>query len=58
MYNLIIPLGIASYCMIGAAVLTGLRIIKVKVNVHKMIALLGIAGATLHAILVIYFNYF
>lgn len=58
LYDLIVPLGIGSYLVMGVAVLTGLRIIKVKVKVHKTIALIGILGATLHAGLVIYFNYF
>jgi hypothetical protein len=57
-YDVIVPLGIGSYVILGFAVLTGLRIIKVKVKVHKVIALIGITGATLHAGFVIYFNYF
>ncbi len=58
LYNFVIPLGIFSYGAILFSVLTGLRVIKVKVKFHKLIALVGIIGATIHAALVIYFNYF
>ena len=39
LYRLVIPLGILTYVMVLFAVLTGTRVIKVKVNVHKTIAL-------------------
>ncbi len=58
LYSFAIPLGIFSYSTMLLAVLTGLLIIKVKVELHKLIALIGIIGATIHAALVIYFNYF
>jgi len=54
----IIPLGIFTYSFMLLAVLTGIRIIKVKVKVHKAIAIIGIIGATIHVALVIYLNYF
>jgi hypothetical protein len=40
------------------AVLTGLRVIRIKVKYHRLIAVAGIVSATIHAILVIYFNFF
>lgn len=52
------PLGLFSYVIILLAVLTGARVIKLKVKQHRLIGLIGIVGATLHAALVIYYNYF
>ncbi len=57
-YRFVIPLGIFSYGMLALAVLTGIRLIKLKVKYHKLIAVIGIIGATIHAALVIYYNYF
>ncbi|MDH5185557.1 MAG: hypothetical protein OEZ20_07920 [candidate division WOR-3 bacterium] len=54
----IIPLGIATYAVLLLAILTGLRVIKVKVKWHKMIALIALIIASIHAIIVIYLNYF
>lgn len=56
--NLIIPLGIFSYGVMLLAVLTGIRLIKLKVKHHRLIALIGIIAASIHATLVIYYNYF
>ena len=53
----IIPLGVVSYAFMLLAVLTGTRIIKLKVKHHKMLALIGIVGATVHLFIVIYLNY-
>lgn len=58
LYRFVIPLGLVSYGLIFLAVLSGLRVIKVKVKVHKIIAFLGLIGATIHAAIVIYYNYF
>jgi len=40
------------------AVLTGRRIIKAKLIVHKTLAIVGIASATIHGLIVIYLNFF
>ena len=56
--KLIIPLGISAYSVMLFVVLTGLRVIKLKVKWHKTIALIGISLATIHAAIVIYFNFF
>ena len=58
MYDLIIPLGLCSYGVILLTVLTRLRVIKVPVKKHKLIGLSGIVGATIHALIVTYYNYF
>ncbi len=58
LFNLIIPLGIISYCLMLLAVLTGARVIKLKVKHHKLIALIALIGASFHLGLVIYYNYF
>ena len=56
--KLIIPLGISAYAFMLFAILTGIRLIKLKVKWHKTIALIGIILATVHAAIVIYLNYF
>uniref|UniRef100_A0A7V0Z6D4 Uncharacterized protein n=1 Tax=candidate division WOR-3 bacterium TaxID=2052148 RepID=A0A7V0Z6D4_UNCW3 len=58
MVNLIKPLGIITYISILLAVLTGLRIIKLNIKWHRLIALLGIIGATIHGLIVLYLTYF
>jgi hypothetical protein len=58
LYRFVIPLGLVSYGLMFLAVLTGLRVIKVKVTFHKTIGLIGLLGATIHAVIVIYYNYF
>ncbi|MDH4210777.1 MAG: hypothetical protein OEV79_04950 [candidate division WOR-3 bacterium] len=55
--GLIMPLGIVSYGFILLAVLTGTRVIKLKVKYHKLIALLAIIGASIHLGLVIFYVY-
>ena len=56
--SFIIPLGIFSYTFMLLAVLTGARVIKVALKTHRLLALIGIIGASVHAALVIYLNYF
>ncbi len=58
MVNLIKPLGVITYAFILLAVLTGLRIIKVNIKWHRLIALLGIIGATIHGLVVLYLTYY
>lgn len=53
----LIPLGIFSYGFMLLAVLTGIRIIKVKVKRHKLLALIAIVSASIHLLIVIYLNY-
>jgi len=56
--KLIIPLGIFTWIVMILAVLTGRRIIKAKLIVHKTLAIVGIASATIHGLIVIYLNFF
>ena len=55
--SFIIPLGIFSYSFMLLAVLTGARVIKVNFKRHRLLALIAIIGASIHAALVIYLNY-
>lgn len=56
--NLIMPLGVVSYVLMLLAILTGTRVIKLKVKHHKLIALVAILAASLHFTIIIYYNYF
>jgi hypothetical protein len=56
--KLIIPLGIATWAVMLLTILTGRRIIKAKLSVHKALAAATIAAATIHGLIVIYLNYF
>ena len=51
------PLGIVSYGFMLLAVLTGTRVIKLKVKYHKLIALIAMIGASIHLGLVIFYSY-
>ena len=55
--EIITPLGIIGYLLMLVVVLTGMRVIKVKVKVHKILALVAIIAATLHVFIIIYLNY-
>lgn len=56
--DLIKPLGIVTYICVLLAVLTGLKIIKAPLKIHRFIALIAILLATIHALIVIYLTYF
>ena len=56
--KLIIPLGIFTWTIMVLAVLTGRRIIKTKLIVHKTLAVIAIVSATIHGFIVIYLNNF
>ena len=58
LYNLVVPLGIITYALILFGVLTGTRVIKVKLKWHKRTGITIFIAATLHALLVIYVRYF
>ncbi len=55
--GLIMPLGIVSFGFMLLAVLTGTRVIKLKVKYHKLIALIAMIAASIHLGLVIFYNY-
>jgi hypothetical protein len=55
--GLIMPLGIVSYGFMLLAVLTGTRVIKLKVKYHKFLALIAMIGASVHLGLVIFYSY-
>lgn len=54
--KLIVPLGIFTWLLVLLAVLTGLRIVKAKLAAHRVLALVAIASATIHGLIVIYMN--
>ncbi len=54
LYSLILPLGIISYSLLLMTILTGKRIIKLKMFYHKLFAMLTFIAVTLHAIIAIY----
>lgn len=58
LYYLVVPLGIMTYALILFAVLTGTRVIRVKLKWHKRTGITILIAATLHAAAVIYSRYF
>lgn len=56
--KLIVPLGIFTWVVMVLTVLTGRRLIKAPLTVHKILAALGIISATIHGIIVIALNFF
>lgn len=57
-YKTLIPFGIFTYIFLLVTVLMGMRVIKVKVTVHRIFGRILLALATLHAIVMIYVTYF
>ena len=55
--KILVPFGFASNVIMIFAILTGLRLIKVKVKVHRLISLIGFFGM-LHTAFGIYITYF
>lgn len=55
---LIKPIGIVTYCLLLLTFGTGIRIIKTKLWVHKLLSILTLVFATIHGFMVIYLNYF
>jgi hypothetical protein len=55
-----VVLGIAGLITFIFAILTGLRIIKVKSNFtfHKRLALIGFSAICIHAVVMLYFYFF
>ena len=58
LYDLVVPLGIITYALILFGVLTGTRVIKIKLKWHKRTGIVIFVVATLHAAAVIYSRYF
>jgi uncharacterized YccA/Bax inhibitor family protein len=56
-YRLMVPMGIVFYVLIVLAVLTGLRVIKVKLATHRLLALIGAGGGLVHALIGAYITY-
>lgn len=56
--KLLVPFGIISNLFMIFAVLTGLRWIKVKVKIHRLLALLGFLSAIIHAVIGGYITFF
>jgi hypothetical protein len=57
-WKLMVPIGIIFNLIMILAVLTGLRWIKVKFGVHRLLALIGFFGSLIHAAIGIYITYF
>lgn len=57
-YDLVVPLGIVTYSLILFGVLTGTRVIKVKLKWHKRTGITILVAATLHAAAILYSKYF
>ena len=57
LYELVVPLGIATYGIMWLSVLSGTRVIKVGFSWHRRFGLTGIALASVHAGLIVYFKY-
>ncbi|MCK5118396.1 MAG: hypothetical protein KAJ05_01170 [Candidatus Latescibacteria bacterium] len=58
LYDLVVPLGIVTYSLILFGVLTGTRVIKVKLKWHKRTGITILVAATLHAAAILYSKYF
>lgn len=57
LYGLVLPLGIITYILLLMTILTGIRVIKMKVKYHKLFGFLALIAATAHASIIIYLNY-
>ena len=57
MYTFLIIMGICAYLSILFSFLTGMKFIKVKFKVHKTIGIVGFTAGTIHALLMLYFNF-
>jgi hypothetical protein len=57
-YKNLIPFGIFIYIILLLTVLMGMRVIKVKVKVHRTLGKITLGLATIHAIVMIYVTYF
>ena len=63
LYSLAIPGGIVTYVVILFTVLTGLKIIHIKsprrhFQIHRTAGIMGIILGSIHAAIIIYFNFF
>jgi|GEM_PF-3953011 len=58
MSDLIFILGISAFVSLLITVLTGMRIIKVKHNIHKRLGLLTLLLASSHGGVIVYLQYF
>ena len=54
--DFLIPFGITTYSLLAITAISGLM--RIKLQRHKLLALIAVLFATLHAGLVIYLNYF
>lgn len=57
LWDLVEPLGIATYILIVILLLTGMRIVKVKRPMHKVIGIITFIVATLHGAVVLLSDY-
>jgi hypothetical protein len=57
LYQLAVPVGIATYAIFWLSVLSGTRVIKVGFNWHRRFGLIGIVLASVHAGIILYFKF-
>ena len=57
MYTFLIVMGILAYLSILFSFLSGMRFIKAKFKSHRIVGIIGFTAATVHALLMIYFNF-
>ncbi|MCK4662570.1 MAG: hypothetical protein KAT68_06880 [Bacteroidales bacterium] len=58
MFTFLFIMGIVSYLLIMFSFITGTKIIKVKNKVHKTIGIIGFSSASIHGLIMLYFNLF
>jgi len=58
MDEIVVFMGIVAYSLILTSFLTGMKIIKVKYKVHKIIGIIGFSCASIHGLFMIYYNFF
>ena len=57
-FKLLVPFGIFIYIMFMVTLLMGMRVIKVQLKLHRIFGIASVCLGTLHAIVMIYINYF
>lgn len=57
LWDLVMPLGIISYLGLIIMMLTGMRIIKSKMKIHKTVGFITFIIASFHVFIVIYTSY-
>ncbi len=56
-FKLLIPFAIFGYLWFLVTLLSGLKVIKVSYKTHRLLGIVAVALATIHAVIMIYLNY-